>query len=214
MLLEHIDTEPEKTSKSSDECEYCKEILSALDDTQDEKEKMKQSLSEMRRENDILIADSESAKKRIEELDMKIKEDEHNFDELKEQLEISEKFAAAIQSDNLYKQHTIDVLKADIQNKKFELKTSNQQVEEVTAKLEAVSIKHAIEIHEIYVAIQTNFKGIWQRQLLKRHNKAFRQYYNSKRGNSGSQELVPYCGNIDNWDYMMIPVLKNTKQKH
>lgn len=129
--------------------------------------------------------------------------------ELKEQLDESGKITAAIQSEDLYKQDTIENLRSDIQNKHLELKVLKLQIEELTAKLKEDSIKNAIELHQIYEVIQKHFKGIWHRNLLKNHFKSYQYCYTK----DNSQELVPYSGNIAEWDYMMIPVLRNSKQK-
>lgn len=133
--------------------------------------------------------------------------------ELRKQLEESEKNAAAIQSEDLYKQDTIDNLQTDIQNKHFELKMLYLQVEELTDKLKEVSIENATELQHIYAAIQTHFNGIWQRNLLKKHFKSYQYWYAKDIDSSNSQQLVPFSGNITEWKYMIIPLLENTKQK-
>lgn len=73
LLLEHIDTKPDAVPKNDQECEYCKEVLMAFDETQDERDKMKKILAEMEAENDTLIANNRNDVKRIGELEVKIK---------------------------------------------------------------------------------------------------------------------------------------------
>lgn len=79
LLLEHIDTKPEETAKSNQECEYCKEILMAFNETQDEKDNMKKVLAELELENGTLITNNRSALKRADELEVKLKGNEQYF---------------------------------------------------------------------------------------------------------------------------------------
>ncbi|XP_055323071.1 uncharacterized protein LOC129578456 isoform X2 [Sitodiplosis mosellana] len=202
LLLDHIDTLPETETERDNDCEFCKSILEAFDDLQTEKEKFAQALNEKSKECANLIDQNNHALKCIEELQMKIKASEHDIYELNERLDALEHATAAIQSENLLKDDII-------REYDIERKITNQRVQELTVQLKKITNEHT----GMFRVLQTICKGIWPLKLLSMYgcSKPFKRLHANELMNC--KAVVPFCGNIDNWEYIMIPVIKNVKLK-
>lgn len=197
LLLEHIDTLPKKKDEPDDGCEFCKSILDAFDELQIEKQKTEINAIEKARECDNLIAQNNNAKKRIEELQITIKANEDNLLELNERLDSLEKVMDEIQSENLRKNNMI-------RDNDIERKIIKQQVYELTTQLRDVTDKHT----GMYQILQPILKGIWPLKLLKITAHLSQPI---KRSYVHCVSLAPFCGDIEHWEYMIIPVIKKNK---
>lgn len=199
LLLEHIDTLPEKKDKRDDECEFCKSILEAFDDLQDKKEFIELDLNNKTTECANLIAQNNNALKCIEELQIKIRASEHNLSDLNERLDASEKLTAALHSENLLKD---DIIREN----NIEGKIIRQQLHELTVRLKEIINKHTV----MWQIFQNNFKMNWPSKLLNMYR--ISQGINWPHANEkiGCQAIAPFCGNIENWQYehIMIPMIK------
>lgn len=203
LLLEHIDTLPEKKDERDDECEFCKSILEAFDDLHAKKEIIELDVNNKTRECANLIAQNNNALRCIEEQQMKIRASEHNLSELNERLDASEKLMAAIHTENLVKDDAI-------RENYIERKIIQQQLHELATQLKEIINEHTGMLQ----IFQSTFKMAWQSKILNMYRISQgikRQHANEK---IGCQALAPFCGNIENWDYMMIPMIKNVKLKH
>lgn len=199
LLLEHIDTLPEKTTQHNDDCEFCKSILEAFDDSQTEKENLEQALNEKSKECTNLIEQNNAVLKHIEELQMKIQANEHKLVELNERLETSEHVTAAIQSENLMKDDII-------RDHDIERKITNQQVHELSMQLNGTKIEN-IGLCRMLQTIGCT--GIWPLMLLHKQH-GFNRF---KKLRINCKDLVPFCGDIDNWEFIIIPVIIHDKPK-
>lgn len=203
LLLEHIDTLPKKTTKPNDDCEFCRSILEAFDDLQTEKEKLEQALNEKSKECANLIEQNKTVLKQIEGLQIKIEANEHNLLQLNERLDTSEQVTAAIQSENLMKDDIIR--ECDI-----ERRSTNQKVHELSMQLNGTKI----ESIGLWRMLQTiGCKGIWPLKLLNMHHgcNSFKELHANERIHL--KDLVPFCGDIYDWDFIIIPVIKHEKPK-
>ncbi|XP_031640241.1 E3 ubiquitin-protein ligase TRAIP-like [Contarinia nasturtii] len=206
LLLEHIETSPpEPVQKCDIECDNCKDVLQAFDCAHTDMDRMAERLDEKEKENAILNANNENAVKRIDELEIQNRAHEHNLKELNERLDTSERIMASFQTDNIFKDDRIDNL-----NEKLE--QTKQQVQELTNKLNDLKIERENEMNQICKTLKNDFNGNLPEKILR---KCTQIKYKANQTNdiNDCQSLVPYCGNVHEWEYMMIPVLKNSNNQ-
>lgn len=139
ILLEHIE-KPEHQMQNH-ECDCCEMFQEALNNVQKEKDQMVQSLDTKERENENLFEEIERATKRIEELEMGMRASEHNMKDMKDRLDTSETSSAAIQSENVQRRDTIDYLKSSFSSYDDELKTLQEEKQDLTNELKEMTNK-------------------------------------------------------------------------
>lgn len=199
LLLEHIETGPPESAQKCDiECDNCKDVLQAFDCAHADMNKMAEDLGEKEKENATLKANNENAVKRIDELEMQNRAHEHNLRELNERFDTSERIIATFQSDNIFKDEQINNLN-DV------LQLRNRAVQELINQLNVMKIEHQNVINRICETHKIDFTHKILRKFV--DQKSMQNSLPKDRNNC--QALIPYTGNIAEWDYMMIPVLKN-----
>lgn len=207
-MLEHIENGPEKQcEKEEQECDNCKAFQEAYDNAEAEKDKISQILDNKEREHANLLRDNQCGLKRIGELEMTIRANEHNLRQLREKLEATETFTASIQTDMNINQEKMDNLIVCNANYGIELNAMQKQVEELDAKLKEMTIKHEDEVNKLCQDFQNGNYQKFRRHYNRSHQ--IEQPQNNDANDNECLAIVPYCGNIDNWDYIMVPVLNN-----
>lgn len=218
ILLEHIEKGPDKEQQVQ-ECEFCKEFQEAYNDALTEKDLLAQTLGNIERENVNLLENNQRALNVIETLDLEVKANRHNLQEMEERLEKSEKFIATIQSENLFKQDLINNLKTTISKGELELQKMCTQLQNQNDKMNEMTeetIKHAAEFDQVCRGLRYIIHGNCQRRLIKQyrnHSVENVELPTKECGTNECRAIVPYCGDIDSWAYMVIPILKKSSHK-
>lgn len=236
MLLEHIDRSSDEHQKQreqqlqqqqvqlqsqNDECDLCIAFQEAYDKILIEKDQLAQVLNSIENENQNLLKSNTQTTQFIEKLEMQIQMNECNRQKIEEQLETSQKIVAAIQSENLTNKLTIDGLKLTIAKNAIELNDMQDEIDKLNEQMKKLANNYADEFQSLCHGIQYIFNGNQQRKFLKRYcdavvdNTSQQTPINDSSTNHASdpnknecQTIVPYCGNIDSWDYIMVPVIK------
>lgn len=233
MLLEHIDgksSDEQQTQQQqqqhlqqsqSDECELCIAFQEAYDKMATEKDQLAQVLNSIENENQSLSKRNTQTLKTIEELEMQIQSNEFQREQIEEKLRTSEKIVAAIQSQNVSNQHIIDDLNLTISKNAIQLNDLRDEAHRLNERIKEITSDYASEFQQLCHGIQYIVDGKQQRKLLKRYCDAmvFDKCQQTPTNDSSTtpatdtnanecQAIVPYCGNIDSWDYIMVPVIK------
>lgn len=232
MLLEHIDHSSDEQQQKqkqqqcqqqsqNDECDLCIAFQEAYDKILIEKDQLAQVLNSIESENHKLSQSNTETSKIVEELEMQIRANEFNMRHIQEQLETSQKIIAAIQSENSTNKHTIDELKLTISKNAIELNDMHDEIGKLNQQMEKMTSHYASEFQQLCHGIQYIFNGNQQQKFLKRYCDSLIQKCqqmndsstNQKNANANAnanecQAIVPYCGSIDSWDYIMVPVIK------
>lgn len=235
MLLEHIDGKSSDEQQSrqqqqqqylqqsqNDECELCISFQEAFDKMAIEKEQLAQVFNSIENENQSLLKSKAQTMKTIEDLEMQIQTNEFQRQQIEEKLGTSEKIVAAIQSQNVSNQHIIDDLKLTISKDAIQLNDMHDQVYKLNEQIKEITSGYATEFQQLCHGIQYIFNGNQQRKFLKRYCDAmvFDKCQQTPTNDSSTtkhetdinanecQAIVPYCGNIDSWDYIMVPVIR------
>lgn len=236
MLLEHIDQSSDEHQKQreqqlqqqqvqlqsqNDECDLCIAFQEAYDKILIEKDQLVQVLNSIENENQNLLKSNTQTTQFIEKLEMQIQMNECNRQKIEEQLEASQKIVAAIQSENLTNKLTIDGLKLTIAKNAIELNDMQDEIDKLNERMKKIANDYADEFQSLCHGIQYIFNGNQQRKFLKRYCDAVLDKNSQQTPINDSSEnqatdsnknecqtIVPYCGNIDSWDYIMVPVIK------
>lgn len=214
ILLEHIDNDSgkqqEQQPQQNEECDLCIAFQEAYDKIVIEKDQIVQVLNNIEREN-------HQTSKLIEKLKMEIHENELNRGHIEEQLETSQKIVAAIQSENLANQRTIHDLKSTILKNDIALNQMQHHIYNLNEQIKTITVYRTAEFQQICRGILYISNGNQQRQFLKRCRESsakngqtpFIDSYDATVTNTNEcHSIVPYCGDIDSWEYIMVPVLK------
>lgn len=216
ILLEHIENGPVK-QKPDQECEFCKEFQEAYNDAMTEKDLMAQQLKIVERENGVLMENKQQALKVIAKLELEVRANGHNLQEMKEKMETLEGFTSAVQSNNLSMQDIINNLKETISHGEIELQEIVTQLQHSNDKMKQMRNEHREEMHLVYTGLQNIIHGNAQRRLIKHYRKqSVENVKMSMQKNTminKCQDIVPFCGDIDSWDFFVIPILKNSSHR-
>lgn len=220
ILLEHIDNDSEKQQQQqvqalpqqNEECDLCIAFQEAYDNILTEKDQIVQVLNNIERENQNLSNNNQETSKIIEQFEMEIHANELDRQRIDDQLKTALQTVAALQSENLSNQRIINDLKSIILKDNVEMKDIVHQLNNLVEQVKA-------EIHQICHGLLYIFNGNQQRKFLKRYRESFAKNCQTAINDSTANDttatntneyksIVPYCGDIDSWDYIMIPVLK------
>lgn len=215
MLLEHIENGPEKT-KTVEECEFCKEFQEAYNDTLTEKDLLAQQLEHVEREKNDFMANNQDAMAVIAQLELDAKTDAHVIQEMEERMEALEKLITATKSENRSKQSMIDDLEAHVEHVHSISEEMRAKLQHLNDKMKEMTVAHQDEINLVYDGLQNIIHGNAQRRLIRQYrNQSVENVGLPIEGNTLNQckAIVPYCGDIDSWNYIVIPILKNSSQR-
>lgn len=221
ILLEHIDNgpnggQPKQQETPNEECDLCIAFQEAYDKILVEKDQIVQILNNIERENQNLIYCNQQTSKDIDKLEMQIQANEVYRQQIEIQLETAQKLIARIQCENSSNQRTINDLKSTISKNESELNGLRGQFHNLSEQMREMSSYYDAELQQIYHGIQCLFDGNQQRKFLKRYRQSSLQNYQTAENDTTNpntnlcRKIVPYCGDIDCWEYIMVPILKRS----
>lgn len=211
--LAEFDSHSEELSKlksNLDECcEDNKAIFAALDQMLLENDQMKETCFGLQRDNDRLHRDFAEAMEEQDRTEARIKEADDRIKLLNEQLEKTEKLANGYQWEVVQRRNLIDDLEEKFRNSELEIVLLKDAIGNLQSQLKKKEVDHRKDMANYREVIGTICKqNIGQKLLRVLKTKSCSTECNGNDNSPSSQAVAPYCGLIQNWDFMIVPVLK------
>lgn len=211
--LAEFDARSEELSKAKsiveEQSEMSKTILTAFDNILVENERLQQSSHEKDHQNNNLRLMNTDLRTQLQQFDENIRENEHNIQVLRGQLEKAEVKANSFQFDVNKKNNEIKDLQDANRLNATEVNILCDQIKE----LKMTGIKQKDQLGNFTAMVQAVCKQNVPQKMLQRLKCSMQTAENDKTQHdtkiSDDRSIVPYSGAIENWDYIMIPVLKN-----
>lgn len=212
--LAEFDARSEELSKTKsimeEQSETSKTILTALDSILVENERLEQENYITKHENANLRKMNGDLGVQLQQLEEQIRVNDYNVRVLREQSEKVERESNAHQWSISLKDNKIRDLERINQSKVSEMNILCDQITE----LKLSYADQAEEIKNIFSMFQTMIKqnfGTKMLQRLKQPKKAI-EIAQQESQNSDIRSVVPFCGSIEEWDFMLVPFIKKRLQ--
>lgn len=210
--LAEFDARSEELSKTKsimeEQSETSKTILTALDSVLVENERLEQENHAKEHENANLRRMNGDLGSQLQELEEHIRVNDHNVRVLREQLEKVEKESIAHQWSISLKDNEIRELERTNRSKVTEMNILCDQI----AQLKHSCAGQAEEIKNIFSVCQSMIKQSFGTKMLQRLKQSKKVSENAQQEsqNNDIRSVVPFCGSIEEWDFMLVPVIKKT----
>lgn len=211
--LAEFDARSEELSKTKsimeEQSETSKSILTALDSILDENERLQQENHAKEHENANLRMMNRDLGVQLQQIEEQIRVNDQNVRGLREQLEKVERESNAHQWSISLKDNEIQDLNRINQSKVTEMNILCDQITQLKLSCagQAKEVKNVFSVFQ--PMINYGIKQILQRLKQLKHLSENAQLESE---NNDIRSVVPFCGSIEEWDFMLVPVIKKRPQ--